>query len=226
MDAYHPATVFSSIDRMGRYAYANQPQIAQWNLARLAETLLPLLADEEEQAIAAANDALGQFPERYARAHRTRLLQKLGLFTAREDDDDLIQALFTAMADNQVDFTLFFRRLADAALPDFDAEPLRSLFVDPTAGDAVLARWRTRIADDPRDPAARREAMRAVNPAFIPRNHRVEAMIAAAVDNDDFAPFDELLAVLARPYDDQPEFARYADPPLEHERVLATFCGT
>jgi uncharacterized protein YdiU (UPF0061 family) len=226
MDAYHPATVFSSIDRMGRYAYANQPQIAQWNLARLAETLLPLLAGEEEQAIAAANAALGQFPGLYARAHRTRLMQKLGLFAPREDDDDLVQALFTAMADNQVDFTLFFRRLADAALPDFDAEPLRSLFVDPTAGDGVLARWRARIAADPQDPAARREAMRAVNPAFIPRNHRVEAMIAAAVDNDDFAPFDELLAVLARPYDDQPEFADYADPPLEHERVLATFCGT
>ncbi|MET0250844.1 MAG: hypothetical protein ABW203_01555, partial [Novosphingobium sp.] len=105
-------------------------------------------------------------------------------------------------------------------------EDVRSLFVDPTAGDQVLASWRARLALEETDPAIRRAAMRSVNPAFIPRNHRIEAMIKAAVEQQDYTLFEELLTVLARPYDDLPEFARYADPPLETERVLRTFCGT
>ena len=226
MDAYHPATVFSSIDRSGRYAFASQPSIAQWDLARLAETLVPLLGDDQEQAIAEATEALGGFADRFRQAYQAGLARKLGLVEWREEDAALANAIFTAMAENQVDFTLFFRRLADAQAAADGDEPVRGLFVDPTAADRVLAQWRERLGSDPQRADDRRETMRAANPAFIPRNHRVEAMIAAAVERQDFAPFEELLAVLSRPYEDRPEFAYYADPPQAHERVTATFCGT
>jgi uncharacterized protein YdiU (UPF0061 family) len=103
---------------------------------------------------------------------------------------------------------------------------VRSLFIDPTAADAVLGSWRALIAQEPQPPAERRAAMDAVNPAYIPRNHRIEAVVKAATDEEDFAPFEELVTALSRPFDPQPEFARYAEPPLEHERVRATFCGT
>jgi len=130
------------------------------------------------------------------------------------------------MAQNQADFTLTFRRLSDAAHdPDGDQE-VRQLFAEPAAYDEWAIRWRQRIGDEPQDPAARRTAMRSVNPAFIPRNHRVEAVIQAAVNGDDFSPFEELLTVLSKPYEDQPAFERYADPPEPHQRVLQTFCGT
>jgi uncharacterized protein YdiU (UPF0061 family) len=123
-----------------------------------------------------------------------------------------------------VDFTLFFRRLSDAAAGQ--EEPVRSLFVEDAALDAWLARWRARLEQEGQPPEARRSDMDAVNPAFIPRNHRVEAMIKAAVDHEDYGPFEEMLEVLSRPYQDQPAFAQYSDPPLPHERVTATFCGT
>ncbi len=226
MDAYDPTTVFSSIDRLGRYAYGNQPRIAHWNLTRLAEAMLPLLAADADAAVADAQDALAAFGPRFERAYHDGLRAKLGLATARDDDVALAGEVLTAMAGNQVDFTNFFRRLSDAPRLAGDDEPIRSLFIDPTRSDAWLSRWRERLAHESAGDAERRAAMRAVNPAFIPRNHRVEAMIAAAVERDDFAPFEEMLAVLACPYDDQPEHARYADPPEPHERVLATFCGT
>ena len=130
------------------------------------------------------------------------------------------------MAKNQADFTLTFRRLSDAALdPSGDAD-VRQLFADPTVYDEWAVRWRQRTSDEPQDPAARQIAMRAVNPAFIPRNHLIEAVINAAVNGDDFAPFEELLTVLSKPYEDQPAFASYAEAPEPHQRVLQTFCGT
>lgn len=224
MDHYDPATVFSSIDRMGRYAYGNQPRIAHWNLARLAEAVLPLLADDEDAALADAQEALTTFAPAFEAAYHSGLMRKLGLSGRHEDDVDLISAILGAMTENQVDFTLFFRRLGDAVLGD--GEPIRSLFVDPTTYDGWALRWQRRLADEPLDAAERRAAMNSVNPAFIPRNHHVEAMINAAVDDEDFAPFEELLSVTSRPYDDQPDFERYAEPPLAHERVAATFCGT
>jgi uncharacterized protein YdiU (UPF0061 family) len=224
MDNYDPATVFSSIDEQGRYAYGNQPRIALWNLTRFAECLLPLFSDDQEKAIAAAQFALGGFAEKFDSAYYAGLRGKLGLFTARDDDPDLANDLLKAMAVNHADFTLTFRRLSDAAR-DGDAE-VRKLFADPAAYDAWATRWRQRIADEPQDAAARQAAMRAVNPAFIPRNHRVEAIIEAAVNRNDFAPFEELLTVLAKPYEDQPAFAGYAEPPQPDERVLQTFCGT
>jgi uncharacterized protein YdiU (UPF0061 family) len=227
MDEYHPGTVFSSIDYQGRYAYANQPGIAQWNLARLAEALLPLFAEDLEQGVGLAQEKLGGFGERFEAQFHAGLAAKLGIPAPRDGDLELAQDLLQAMAENRADFTLTFRRLGEAtADPEQDAA-LRALFADPTAYDRWAVRWRARLAGDTGPaPAARREAMHAVNPAFIPRNHRVEAAIQAAVEGQDFAPFEELLTVLARPYADQPAFASYAEPPQEHERVQQTFCGT
>ncbi len=226
MDHYDPAQVFSSIDEMGRYAYANQPRIAQWNLTRLAECLLPLISEDQDKAVTEAQAALGEFAELFDAAYQAGLRRKLGLFSARDDDRVLAQDLLDAMARNQADFTLAFRRLSDAALgPDHEAE-IRQLFADPTAYDEWAARWRQRLADEPQTPAERQAAMRSVNPAFIPRNHRVEAVIEAAVNRDDFVPFEELLTVLSKPYEDQPALSAYAEPPEPHQRVLQTFCGT
>jgi uncharacterized protein YdiU (UPF0061 family) len=226
MDHYDPATVFSSIDEMGRYAYANQPRIALWNLTRFAECLLPLLADKQDKAIEQAQAALGDFAESFNASYQTGLRKKLGLFTARDGDQALAQDLLDAMAKNHADFTLTFRRLSDAALAPADDSEVRQLFAEPTAYDEWAVRWRQRISEEPQDPAARQTAMRSVNPGFIPRNHRIEAVIDAAVNRDDFAPFEELLTVLSKPYEDQPALSGYAEPPEPHQRVLQTFCGT
>jgi serine/tyrosine/threonine adenylyltransferase len=226
MDQYDPAMVFSSIDEQGRYAYGNQPRIALWNLTRLAECLLPLFSEAQDKAIEEAQALLGDFIETFDTAYQAGLRRRLGLFTAREEDRALAQDLLDAMAKNQADFSLTFRRLSDAALDPAGNGTVRQLFVDPAAYDEWAVRWRQRTSEEPQQPAARQAAMRAVNPAFIPRNHRVEAVIEAGVNRDDFAPFEELLAVLAKPYEDQPAFAAYAEPPEPHQRVLQTFCGT
>jgi uncharacterized protein YdiU (UPF0061 family) len=226
LDQYDPATVFSSIDEQGRYAYANQPRIALWNLTRLAECLLPLFSDVQDQAIAEAQAVLGNFAGLFDTAYQAGLRSKLGLFTARDGDVLLAQDLLAAMASNQADFTLTFRRLSDAAEDPAGDREVRQLFAESAAYDDWAVRWRQRIADEPQTAAARQAAMRAVNPAFIPRNHRVEAVIEAAVNRDDFAPFEELLTVLAKPYEDQPALSAYAEPPEPHQRVLQTFCGT
>ncbi|MDQ0471532.1 protein adenylyltransferase SelO [Labrys wisconsinensis] len=226
MDAYDPATVFSSIDERGRYAYANQPGIAQWNLARLAECLLPLIDENQDTAVALAEAALGRFGEAFNPAYLAGLRAKLGLTTEVEGDLALARDLFERMTAGKADFTLTFRRLCDAAAgPDGDG-PVRVLFADPAAYDAWAQRWRARLAAEGGDAAARRSAMRAVNPAFIPRNHRVEAVIEAAVERADFGPFEELVQVLSAPCEDQPAFAAYAEPPAPDERVYRTFCGT
>lgn len=221
MDAYHPETVFSSIDHGGRYAYGHQPRIANWNLARFGETLLPLLADDTDAALAIANESLGAFQKHYAQALIAGMRRKLGLLGEEEGDGALAQDLLNAMADGEADFALTFRRLD----PDSDAV-VRPLFKNPDAYDAWSLRWRERLARAPQDATARRAAMRLANPAYIPRNHRVEAALAAAVEREDFAPFEELLKVLARPYEDRPEFAAYAEPPPSDGRVYRTFCGT
>ena len=226
MDEYDPATVFSSIDQRGRYAYGNQPAIAQWNLARFAETLLPLLDPGQDRAIELATAALDGFAAQFDRRWLDGMRRKLGLVNGEEADVALVQGLLAAMQASSADFTLVFRRLCDAAVdPSADAA-LRQLFADPAACDAWLAGWRERLARDPVPAAERAARMRTVNPAFIPRNHRVEQALDAAVDRSDFGPFEELLAVVTRPYDDQPEHATYTTPPQPHERVLQTFCGT
>jgi uncharacterized protein YdiU (UPF0061 family) len=226
MDAYDPAQVFSSIDEMGRYAYANQPRITLWNLTRLAECLLPLFGEEQDKAIEQAQEILGVFPEEFSAAYQAGLRRKIGLFTARDGDEALIQDLLDAMAKNAADFTLTFRKLGDAAHDTANEEHVRAQFIDTTAFDEWARRWRERLAAEPQSAAERQAAMHAVNPAFIPRNHRVEAVIQAAMRHNDYAPFEELVKVLAKPFEDQPDYAAYADPPLPDQRVLQTFCGT
>jgi uncharacterized protein YdiU (UPF0061 family) len=225
MDHYDPAQVFSSIDEMGRYAYANQPRIALWNLTRLAECLLPLFADDQEKAIGEAQEILGVFPEKFSAAYQAGLRAKIGLFTESDGDEALVQDLLDAMAQGKADFTLTFRRLGDAALDAANDGKVAALFSEPVAFDEWAARWRQRLAAEPQTPDERQAAMHAINPAFIPRNHRIEAVIAAAVAND-YAPFEELIKVLAKPFEHQPEFADYASPPKPEERVCQTFCGT
>ncbi|MGO4714215.1 protein adenylyltransferase SelO [Bradyrhizobium sp. 2TAF24] len=218
MDAYDPATVFSSIDQNGRYAYANQPRIALWNLTRLAECLLPLFDDSQETAIEIAKEILSAFSPAFDAAFTGGMRAKFGLAGA-EGDDELIGEFLQLMAQQEMDFTLTFRRLSDAA--DGDASELRAMVAEPAALDAWLTRWRAQRGPGAPDAAA----LRAINPAFIPRNHRIEAVIAAATAGDT-APFEELATVLARPFDAQPQFAAYAEPPRPDQRVLQTFCGT
>jgi len=226
MDHYDPAQVFSSIDELGRYAYANQPRIALWNLTRLAECLLPLFSADKDNAVEEAQTLLMAFGEEFNVAYKAGLRAKLGLFTEREDDQALAQALLDEMAKGAADFTLTFRRLSDAAGDPAADQEVRRLFTEPEAYDAWAERWRMRIGQEPQAAAERQLAMRAVNPGFIPRNHRVEAVIKAAVDADDYGPFEQLLTVLSKPYEDQPAFAAYAEPPRPEERVCQTFCGT
>jgi len=220
MDEYDPATVFSSIDHGGRYAYANQPRIAHWNLVRLAETLLPLLGPDEDSAMAAARDSLAAFAPRFQAAYLAGLRRKIGLTTERDGDEALTMDFLKLLEAGRVDFTRAFRTLSGAMTDD---TAMRTLFADSAAFDAWVARWRPRLSAEPGQPSA---TMRAANPAFIPRNHLVEATLAAAVERADFVPFETLLDVLSRPYADDPERALYAIGPREEERVLQTFCGT
>ncbi len=226
MDTYDKETVFSSIDHAGRYAYARQPGIAHWNLARLAECLMPLIADDKDKALEQANEALAAFPLLFKQAHQTGLRRKFGLSDEREGDAELMQALLDRMALNKADFTLTFRHLCDAAASTDAEGAVRDLFINPTAFDDWAVHWRERLALEPLDVQARRDAMRRVNPAFIPRNHRVETVIEAAMKTRDFVPFETLLAVLSKPYEDQPEFAPYADAPPPNQGMYQTFCGT
>jgi serine/tyrosine/threonine adenylyltransferase len=227
IDTYDPAAVYSSIDSFGRYAYGNQPRIAQWNLARLAETLLPLLAENQGAAVEMANAALGEFASHFEAAFSIGLRRKLGLLHERQDDIALARDLLDRMAHNGADFTLTFRRLCNAAVnPDGDTL-VRSLFTDPVAYDDWASRWRRRLADDGEGTGEQRAAaMRAVNPAFIPRNHLVEEALSAAVNNGDLTAFDNLLTVLSRPYEDQPAHQLYTEPPRPEQVVRQTFCGT
>jgi len=225
MEAYHPATVFSSIDHFGRYAWGNQPRAALWNLAQFANCLVPLIDGDGERAVEAAKAAIDGFHDIYADALAAGFRAKLGLAQAREGDMDLAQDLLSLMQAGRADFTLAFRHLADQAEPKADPAPFFALFATPEGLDEWLARWRARLADDGRGPAEARAAMRSVSPAFIPRNHRVEAAIAAAV-TDDLGPFRRLADVLEHPYEDQPGAEDLMTPAPPGEAVEVTFCGT
>ena len=225
MDAYHPDKVFSSIDQFGRYAFANQPAVIKWNLARFAETLLPLIADGADKAIEAANASIARFNEHYERAYISGLRQKLGLTLEVEDDLELGADLLARMAENQADFTLTFRALSEAAADSERDADLRALFLNPAAFDEWAKRWRDRLSGEDQSAEVRRAQMLTVNPIFIPRNHRIEAAIADA-EAGRFDKFNELVEVLAHPYDGQREFAEYAKPPAPEEEVQQTFCGT
>jgi uncharacterized protein YdiU (UPF0061 family) len=223
MDAYDPATVFSSIDQFGRYAYANQPRIAHWNLARLAETLLPLIDPDEARSVERATEVLQEFPAKFEAFQLSGLRAKLGLHKAEEGDAELAQNLLNLMQEGKADFTLVFRRLSEDMQP---ARGARALFENPEGFDDWHASWRQRLNREKVDDAARAAAMRQVNPAFIPRNYRVEEALAAAIVEGDFRAFQALREILQRPFDDQPGNERYAEAPPLSETAYRTFCGT
>lgn len=212
MDAYDPGTVFSSIDTHGRYAYANQAPIAQWNLARLAETLLAFLNESREEAIRIATERVEAFPAIYTKYWLTGFRRKIGLLSEEDGDLDLIQAMLDAMQLARADFTNTFRALSN----DMEPEALKDW----------LPTWRERLARDPQTAEERRTLMRAVNPAYIPRNYLVEEMITAALQEQDYAPFEAMLQVLMTPYEEQAGAEKYAALPPESEAGYRTFCGT
>jgi serine/tyrosine/threonine adenylyltransferase len=244
MEAYDPATVFSAIDENGRYAYANQPRIALWNLTKLAEALLPLLeqesisqrtsslepgsqkSDSRKEAVTSANEALAAFDPQFQAARLAGLRRKLGLHTERSEDLALAEDLLERMAANRADFTLTFRRLCDAAAGIEGDVGVRELFVVRSAYDGWAAKWRQRIAQESITPEARATVMRKANPAIIPRNHIVEEALNAAMWKDDFQPFEELLKAVSRPYDNRPDLDRFETPARPEECVRQTFCGT
>jgi serine/tyrosine/threonine adenylyltransferase len=226
MDAYNPATVFSSIDLSGRYAYGNQPRTAAWNMARLAETLLPLLSEDQSVAMAVAQEALDGFRPRFEATYLRGLRRKIGLSTNQNGDDALTRDLLSRMAAGEADFTLTFRALCGAAAcPDGD-EAVRTLFQDGTTYDGWSTAWRSRLSQEPGPAGAHADAMRALNPVYIPRNHQVEAALAAAVTHGDYGPFETLLEVNSHPFEERPGMERFTLPPEPDQRVLQTFCGT
>jgi uncharacterized protein YdiU (UPF0061 family) len=222
MDRYDPATVFSSIDHGGRYAYANQPPIAQWNLARLAETLLPLIDADLDAAIPVATALLETFPDRYRAYSSAGMRAKLGLAGEEADDVALFDDLLMVMRTQQVDFTSAFRALS-AVLRE-DAERARALYAAPAAFEEWCARWRQRVGED-RPAEAVADAMDRVNPVYIPRNHLVEEALAEAVVGD-LGPFTTLLAVVSDPFTERPGLERYAAPAPPEFGRYRTFCGT
>jgi uncharacterized protein YdiU (UPF0061 family) len=226
LDEVDPKKRFSSIDHGGRYAFGNQPRIARWNLARLAEALLPLLAEDGEDAVRIATDRVERFSSEFEVAYARVLRKKLGLASEHEEDLALAGDLLERLASNEVDFTIFFRRFCACAADSAADADVAALFAHPQAFHDWALAWRKRLASDGASPEERTAAMRRANPAFIPRNHRVEQAIDAAVQRADFTPFERLALVLSRPFDDQPEHAELAEPPASHERVRATFCGT
>jgi len=228
MDVFHPQQVFSSIDHAGRYAYGNQPAIAHWNLAALAQALLPVLHQDQEQAVALAQAAVDTFPQRFTEAHRQGLARKLGLAQFRDSDQALADELFRLMAEHRLDFTLTFRRLADLAGPgDAGGEgTVADLFEIPDPLLPWLARWRERLAAEQIPAAGRQASMYTANPVFIPRNHLVEEALGAAAEQGDFTPFHTLVDVLGQPFEYDAELARFATPPRPEQVVTQTFCGT
>ncbi len=226
MDTYDPATVYSSIDEHGRYAYGNQPVIGQWNLSRLAEALLPVIDEDREKAVDIAQEAINSYPAKFEAAFIAGYRRKLGLFTAEDGDAALAKQLMDVMAASKADFTLTFRGLSEAAGDVAADARVRELFDNPAAFDAWAVEWRARLAREGGDASERAATMKAVNPAFIPRNHLVEEALAAAVNSGDLAPFEKLIGVLARPFEDQPDVPEYTLPPRPEQVVRATFCGT
>ncbi|MSU79743.1 MAG: YdiU family protein [Gemmataceae bacterium] len=218
MNAYRSDTVFSSIDRNGRYSYGNQPVIAQWNLARFAETLLPLLDSEQAKAIAAASEVLGEYPAVFERYRLAGMRKKLGLQTNESGDVELIRSLLDWMQDSRADFTNTFRDLSSKELPTGDRYGAPDF-------QAWYSRWQDRLGRDGLTNSSPYAVMQAVNPAVIPRNHRVEEALLAAEDHDDLSVLHRLLAALASPYEARAESAYYQEPPAD-DGSYRTFCGT
>jgi serine/tyrosine/threonine adenylyltransferase len=217
MDAFDPAVVYSSIDEQGRYAYRNQPVVAEWNLARLAEALLPLFPGTEDEAVAAAEESLAGFREQYSTQWSAGMRAKLGLSAGVEEENasSLVDGVVALLQAAGADYTSFFRSLGAAARGN--PGPVRRLFPDPSGFDAWAERWRAAGPDA--------GAMDRVNPAYIPRNHLVEEALAAATE-DDLQPFGALLEAVTRPYEERAGLERYAAPAPEGFGPYRTFCGT
>lgn len=222
IDNYDAEAVFSSIDHGGRYAFGNQPVIAQWNLARLAETLIPHLHEDQDEAIRIATEAVQGFPELYAGHWLAGMRPKLGFSTSEDDDVELANGFYAAMAGQSVDHTLAFRALAEAA--EGNSTPLRELFDDTAKLDAWLPQWQARLARDPLENRAK--TMNAVNPLYIPRNHLVESALQAAERDADMTEITTLLNVLRDPFTAREGLDEYARPAPGDFGPYTTFCGT
>ena len=226
MDAYDPNAVFSAIDRSGRYAFSNQPRIAQWNLARLAETLLPLIDPDPEKAVEPAREVIQTMLAGFETHWLANMRAKLGLQSEQAADRTLARDLLEIMHRGGADFTVTFRRLCDTAEADPDSATVRDGFSDPAAYDAWADRWKVRLVEEKTTTAEQAALMRRSNPARIPRNHRIEEAIQAAVTADDFGPFERLGLALREPYADEETFREFEAPPTEAQMVRRTFCGT
>ena len=218
MDAYDPGTVFSSIDHMGRYAYANQPDIAQWNLARLAETMLPLLDDEIEKAADTIEEVVNGFGALYKDKWLSMMRAKLGLFGARAEDESLITDLLDWMQRAGADYTNTFRHLTEE-------KPPQDKSYNDRAFKEWYTRWQVQLAKNTKPLKSSLSLMRANNPAVIPRNQKVEQVLDAAT-NGDLKPLKDLLTALQEPYNNRSNLEPYQSPPKKEERVYQTFCGT
>jgi protein adenylyltransferase len=226
LDQYDPRRTFSSIDHGGRYAFSNQPRIALWNMGRLAEALLGLISEDEGEAVRLATLQLDKFAPRFEEAHLRVMRAKLGLLQEEEGDGALLEGLLALLAAQHVDYTLFFRRLCAVATDPSPGPALTSLFEEPEPFASWVEAWRRRVALEQGASDVRAQGMRRANPAFIPRNHRIEEAIVAAVERSDFQPFETLVDVLGKPYEDQPDHAHLAEPPGPEQRAYKTFCGT
>jgi serine/tyrosine/threonine adenylyltransferase len=226
LDAYDPRAVFSSIDERGRYSFSNQPVIAQWNLARFAETLVPLFGVEEEQAISLATESINAYSGKFQQEWLKAMRSKLGLQQAQPEDEELIGALLDVMHRTQADYTVTFRGLAEYFERDRSGSGVEESLHSHADFRTWLGRWKERGALESGGAAVRSEMMRQANPRYIPRNHRIEEVIAAATVDQDFAPFETLLEVITRPFDEQANAGAFAVPPRADQRVVETFCGT
>jgi uncharacterized protein YdiU (UPF0061 family) len=223
MDRFSVNTVFSSIDANGRYSYGRQPQIMHWNMARFAEALLPAIHAVDPADVDRAKDLVEAVPDRFRVAWFERMRAKLGLAKAEKADSELIDSLFAELERHGADFTGFFRALA--MLLRGDGAPLAALLPEPDAMAPWVADWWARLEREPIGPARRADAMDAVNPLYIPRNHLVEAALAAA-EGGDMDPWLRLLEVVQNPYAERPGLAGFADPAPGDFGPYTTFCGT
>ena len=220
MDKFHPSTVYSFIDHYGRYAYGNQPKIARWNLARLAESLTTLISENSHEAQQKANDALDRFPDLFKTYYYKKLRDKLGLYQESTDDFSLTQELFQLMADHKADFTLTFRSLSDHNLS----------YQTSLSENENFKKWLDKLTQrhcaENRDPTLRLETMNNTNPCIIPRNHQIEKVIRKAEENLDFTDFKTLLKAIKNPYEKKTIYRHFQAPPLPEEEIINTFCGT
>jgi uncharacterized protein YdiU (UPF0061 family) len=225
IDDYNPQAVFSSIDEQARYAFGNQPNIAQWNLARFAETLIPLIdSNDSDNAIKLATDELNQFPHLYQQYWLKEMQNKLGLAVLEESDIELINGLYEAIEGQSVDYTKLFRRLADAARGD--KKGLLGLFEDSTGIETWLKNWLEQLSSNGNKLEEIADNMDTINPIYIPRNHLVEQSLQAASKQGDYEPFKKLLSVLMHPFEKRDGLQEYEEPASKESSPYVTFCGT